>query len=470
MNKIAVFLPIGAHEKKLELVLAYSQELIDQGNDITFISCSGTGQSCIYTKGYNKLNCLYCKKRYSMSLDAVRGQYKHFQVDRYKEIKICLENPITNDNLKSVCYKGVNIGYGALSTFVSRTRKVDVSKVNANEYDYINKLLSTSANLVDYFAPIIHDYDKVVVFNARLNDTRCIYELCIKNNIHIEALEINFDNTGLVLFSNCLPHNIPYNEVLMRNIYNELGFDRCKEISDDFFNKRVSGIPTDICSYTAHQNNTLLPESWDVNKNNIVIFNSSEDEFISIGGEWEIGNLFRSQIECLKFLRDNDGFKKSNICFYLRIHPNLINGDKKYIKELLDLQSSNFFIIHPESKISSYKLLFESDKVITFGSSMGVEATYWGKPSILIGKSFYVNLDISYWTDNLDELCCLIKSDIPAKDKVKTYLMPPFWLDPGRILSSYEFKDGKAFFNNILIEPPFTYNAIKYLGRIINKF
>jgi hypothetical protein len=29
------------------------------------------------------------------------------------------------------------------------------------------------------------------------------------------------------------------------------------------------------------------------------------------------------------------------------------------------------------------------EKVISFGSTMGIEALYWGKPSILLGRSFY---------------------------------------------------------------------------------
>ena len=41
------------------------------------------------------------------------------------------------------------------------------------------------------------------------------------------------------------------------------------------------------------------------------------------------------------------------------------------------------------SKINSYKLIEKSSIVLSFGSTIGIEATYYRKPSICFGSAFY---------------------------------------------------------------------------------
>lgn len=53
-----------------------------------------------------------------------------------------------------------------------------------------------------------------------------------------------------------------------------------------------------------------------------------------------------------------------------------------------------------------------ADKVISFGSTMGVEANYWGKPSILLSASEYYNLGVCYLPSSIEELCEMIKADL----------------------------------------------------------
>ena len=41
-----------------------------------------------------------------------------------------------------------------------------------------------------------------------------------------------------------------------------------------------------------------------------------------------------------------------------------------------------------------------ADKVISYNSLMGIEAVYWGKPSILLGRRPYENLEVVYKPKN----------------------------------------------------------------------
>ena len=48
-------------------------------------------------------------------------------------------------------------------------------------------------------------------------------------------------------------------------------------------------------SYVKKQQIGLLPQKWDSQKRNIVIFNSSDDELAAIGADYDSYSLFKSQ-------------------------------------------------------------------------------------------------------------------------------------------------------------------------------
>jgi hypothetical protein len=62
-------------------------------------------------------------------------------------------------------------------------------------------------------------------------------------------------------------------------------------------------------------------------------------------------------------------------------------------------------------------LMKESDTVLTFGSSTGIEAAFWGTPSILAGKSFYRDLGATYVAKSRDDLLRLLQTDLEPKGK-----------------------------------------------------
>lgn len=79
-----------------------------------------------------------------------------------------------------------------------------------------------------------------------------------------------------------------------------------------------------------------MPSDINDHKENIVIFNSSEDEFSAIGGKFESIKLFNSQIEGIKAIVDHYSGDSSKH-FYLRIHPNLKKSHIAIIKIYINL-------------------------------------------------------------------------------------------------------------------------------------
>ena len=118
------------------------------------------------------------------------------------------------------------------------------------------------------------------------------------------------------------------------------------------------------------------------------------------------------------------------IKFYLRIHPNLKGVSHKAHMELYNLKKyQNITVIPPESQVSSYALMDACDKVVTFGSSTGVEASYWGKPSILVGRSFYEMTGACYHMKSREQLVSAINHELAPKDQVGALKYAYFVLD-----------------------------------------
>ena len=83
---------------------------------------------------------------------------------------------------------------------------------------------------------------------------------------------------------------------------------------------------------------------------------------------------------------------------------------------------ANLTIIQPDSPISSYALMDACEKSISFGSTMGIEATYWKRPSILYGKSYYMLTNCTYVPKSLNELMeLLLDRDLPPLPRESAY-------------------------------------------------
>ena len=100
----------------------------------------------------------------------------------------------------------------------------------------------------------------------------------------------------------------------------------------------------------------------------------------------------------------------------IRWHPNLRNcgcGERAVIDEISLLGASSGATVYPpESEADSYTLLEKADVVVTFGSTIGAEASYYGKPTILLGHSWYEDLNVCYTPKTHAELVLLLNQNL----------------------------------------------------------
>lgn len=410
---------------------------IEAGHEIYFSYCDRAMSSCFKNMNSNEGLCKLCKFSYNhvvlkklqgLSIIPVRSDIDY---TRYESL---LQYTSIQD-LKELKYKDVFVGLSILSHFFTRTRNVDI--VFTDEIKrYFDTVIKECCAFIDKIEVIVSEIkpDCICFYNGRYYETRPLLDIARNLGIPFESYEIiggprSNKPFSPIKFENCLPHDIHYFARNAKRVWVASAENESNKIekAESFYEKRRHGETAGDFVYTKMQQEGLLPDV-DQTKKSIVIFNSSTDEMAAVGDEWDSLQLFESQYDAIEYMLSNVSEKYH---FYLRIHPNLLNVQAPHHMDLYKLADnhSNITIIPPSSPISSYALLDIAEKVIVFGSTMGVEACYWGKPVVLIGAAFYLDLDVCYRAVSKDDLLELIKNDLIPKDK------------KGALLYSYYLQD-----------------------------
>lgn len=407
------------------VVLDNAEDLAEQGNQVDLVYCDGKAiQNCIYNCYGDKKLCKACVRyqRYFHKHITHKEHIKATPVSQFLKPEMVDFEQFTQglkyqtiDEVKEITHKGAHIGLAAVSSYLTLSRNLD-PLIDGEFRDFMNRYLFMSARTTDLAEEAIRQLhpDSVACFNGRLICNRPIVDLCINSGMPFQTYEVGYNEENRInkkIFDNNLPHDPETNTRMINALWESEGKSKEERIATAkrFFEKRRNAIVSgDKVAYTKNQSMGLLPADWDDSKINISIFNSSEDEFASLGEKFAKLSLFPSQLTGIKYIFEK--FKDNEeIHFYLRVHPNLTKVNYKYHKSLYELnQYKNVTIIPADSKISTYTLVDSSDKVIVFGSSVGFEAAYANKPVILLGCTMYRELGICYVAHSTDELDQLI--------------------------------------------------------------
>jgi hypothetical protein len=179
--------------------------------------------------------------------------------------------------------------------------------------------------------------------------------------------------------------------------------ERKFEIATNWFDERLKGQKQGWFSFTTEQTDAL-PDGFDPEKTNIVLFNSSEFETVGMD-DYRLPFYDDQNSGIERLTRDLQA--DPNVMLYLRVHPNLKDRDNnqtRYIRDRLTAQFPNLQVIPADSPVSTYNLMKNATAVITYGSTTGVEAAFQKIPSILIAPSWYKVFDFCYTPETHEEL------------------------------------------------------------------
>jgi hypothetical protein len=119
------------------------------------------------------------------------------------------------------------------------------------------------------------------------------------------------------------------------------------------------------------------------------IFLSSADEFVAMDpSEWPETVWGTDQEKA--FNRLIPELTQMGFAVNVRMHPNLLNKSWKEFRRVHRAYAKlNANVLGPTSRISSYELIQASDIVLTWGSTIGLEAVKMGKPTWQLGRSYF---------------------------------------------------------------------------------
>ncbi len=379
------------------------------GEEVWVLTCPGALSTCMFNPTHNLIGCALCSHRSNKwALRAGVPERQLLKIDRS-----CfpppsdVELPASDDAFLGLEYEGINVGRGAASSTISILREYALD-YGGKHRGLIQLEVSNAIGCLRNYLRVIGSLapDRVVVFNGRHSEMWPLLSLCESRGIDYVTYERGSANERYQLFRNSLPHSIKTRRGLMNKLWAETPVEQRTAEATEWFESKRRGTNKDDKNYLGGQSVGALPDNYDADKRNFVVFNSSEDE-MQVISEWKTP-LYRQQNEVVARLLSTLG-SDDNIHVYIRMHPNLKGIDNQQTRELYAMSAANLTLLHPEDPVDTYALVEAADVVLTFASTVGVEATFWGTPSILYGRSFYEGDDAVYQPTSFGALVELIR-------------------------------------------------------------
>lgn len=397
----------------------------DSNNEVYFLDCNKNATGYC---GLNKsVHWGYCDKCSPMCLKMAKlAGVKDENILKLKKVKSpkfpkfkSLEEALHYE------FEGYQYGLAPVSSVMSITRDYDFDIKKYN--NLIQKYLKTE---YIYFKNLeeldrIYNFDEIHVYNGRMASMYPAISYARKVNKPFVVYDRGADLGYMQEWRNGVLHDLCVTKQDIKNCWSKNDPQKF-ELANKWFINRRKGNVHKLTGFTANQIKNFLPKDFDDSKENFVYFNSSIDEVYAFDS-WK-HPFAKNENEILENLFEhykNDDKKH----FYLRVHPNLTKAKKKHttqIKQINEMKKKykNLTVIEPDEKIDTYALMEACDKILSTYSTMGCEATYWGKISILAGVSPYDELDCVYKAHSMQELYKLIddKNLLPkAKESTLPY-------------------------------------------------
>lgn len=223
-------------------------------------------------------------------------------------------------------------------------------------------------------------FDRVLVPNGRVGQLRLALLACKERNVPVEYFEIGRALENSYYRGTQQIHDREGTQAEVAEVTAHLSDGDVEQIARQWLNTRMT------TGLSIHPYNTGWTTDTEVERPTTgpmaVFFTSSVDEFTSYGGSWQTHewddqyDAFSAVIGLLK---------KRGISCVLRIHPNLQNKSREFVRRELR-RVREVMALHPELHVlshtdstSSYELLKAADYIVVGRSTLGLEASCLGK-------------------------------------------------------------------------------------------
>lgn len=226
-----------------------------------------------------------------------------------------------------------------------------------------------------------HRPEKILIPNGRVAHQRLLIAAATDEGVSIDYYEIGRAMPLSYYRGPFQVHDRIGTQGFVAQSTAALSDTQCESIAKDWLALRMErASPTN--PYSSRWSVSNYPEAHNKSRQRLVFFTSSVDEFASYGAEW-LGHEWASQFDAFAaILRKIDA--RSVECV-LRIHPNLINKGRGYIRDEvrrvtnLCREFPHLIVFWHTNSVNSYELLKSADMVIVGRSTLGLEGSCLGK-------------------------------------------------------------------------------------------
>ncbi|WAN69621.1 hypothetical protein BJP36_36620 [Moorena producens JHB] len=311
--------------------------------------------------------------------------------------------------LKAYKYNDADLGLATVSSLIDLTNSLEPDP--DHHYPLIQRLLLCSASVYEKTRALILKYkpQKIIAWNGRTASKKGIFEAAKHLGVEVQYSERGATYERYELFDQP-PHDFAYLREKLQTYWQQAGMDR-EELGHAFYKNKRQGEGIGSTRFTSEQQQGLVPEQT-ANHRQIVYYSSSDDEYAAIG-DLVKHPIFNNQREAVKSLI-TWASNRMDCYLTIRIHPHVKKKSLEDRNWWNSLNGKNVQVIPPDSKVDSYALIDWADVVVTYNSTIGAEAAYWGKPSVLLGDNIYSGLGCVYEPRSEPEVYQLLQNDTIA--------------------------------------------------------
>lgn len=297
----------------------------------------------------------------------------------------------------------VDMGWGVLSSVIDVTRNPFTSL--EGQRALFEGFLASALLTYDVARRAIRDFgaDAVVLFNGRFASTRAIFAATRAEGVRALIHERGCDKDHYWLATEPI-HDPDYIQRCIREFWRP----ELAAAGEEFFRERRGRVERSWQSFTKRQTEGRIPQAMRESAKWVVFFTSSDDEYVAIGDKY-VNRGFPAQIDAIRAVAEAvRALPGHRLC--VRVHPNIASKSEEQIAFWRHLDIPGALVVGPEEDFDSYAILDRAHVACSYGSTVGIEATYWGKPSLLTGRSIYDRLGATCNAETIGEITAFLAS------------------------------------------------------------
>lgn len=400
-KRLLVYSPLAiwqapVYETQLEIIQGY----LDSGYAVTMLTCNASLPTCEANPDHKLSVCVLCRSRARAGVEWLgrdRVQVIDFLCTTPEQdaaIEILSSAPLRSiQELRSLQLDGSDIGMAVLSSMVSRFREPvpDLEVHRAEVRAALRGAGQVHYSIRNHIARLAPD--ALLLFNGRIASLRPALRAGQAAGLETLVYEVGGALDRYLVTVGTYPHDLGMLKQIFDRTF-EVAPETSAEkavIADAWYKARIDNRPHDGLRFTESQEAGLLPEQLAFSGLCVGIFVSSEDEFVAIDG-WE-PLFYRDQADGLRQLLAAFA-NREDMQFILRVHPHLRGMNNTQTRELeqIAIEFPSLHLVRADSPVHTYSLIEAVDIVLTFGSTVAIEAVYLGKPSLMLGRHIFEDM------------------------------------------------------------------------------